>query len=260
MTQLILNFKQSKTTKVTSFFANFDKNLNLFELFRENKSTQSIMKRINTLKKIHQNVTAMQNTSIKYQNKKRKMTSQLKKRNKVYLSTKNLKYRKKNKKKNKKFDSIKTESFFIKTVKESINYELNLSTDVKVFSVFHVSLLKSVDSDTFIQNIFHYEIQKDDEYEIEKILNNQNQKYFIKWKNYFIENSTWKHFNNFTNCSRKLRDYHQKKKAMWKIIRRSRWKTRFVSKSRQSTNQLFRRRHDVSFFSISRCFAVLHSS
>ena len=102
----------------------------------------------------------------------------------MYLSIKNLKYKKKNKKKSKKFDSIKIESFFIKTIKESINYELNLSANVKVFSIFHVFLLKSIDSNTFIQNIFHYEIQKDDEYEIEKNLNNQNQKYFIKWKNY----------------------------------------------------------------------------
>ena len=60
MTQLILNFKQSKTTKITSFFANFDKNLNLFELSKENKSAQSIMKKINTLKKIHRNITTMQ--------------------------------------------------------------------------------------------------------------------------------------------------------------------------------------------------------
>ena len=97
MTQLIFNFKQSKTTKITSFFANYDKNFNLFESFKENKSTQSIMKKIDTLKKIHQNITTMQHTSVKYQNKKRKMTSQLKKRDKMYLNTKNLKYKKKNK-------------------------------------------------------------------------------------------------------------------------------------------------------------------
>ena len=180
MTQLAFNFKQSETTKIASFFANFDKNFNLFESSRENKSAQSIMKRIDTLKKIHQNITTMQQTSVKYQNKKKKMTSQLKKKNKVYLSTKNLKYRKKNRKKSKKFDSIKIESFFIKTNKESINYELNLSANVKVFSIFHVFLLKSIDSNTSIQNIFHYEIQKNDEYEIEKILNKQNQKYLVK--------------------------------------------------------------------------------
>ena len=69
MTQLTFNFKQSKTTKITSFFANFDKNFNLFELFKKNKSAQSIIEKINTLKKIHQNITAMQDTSIKYQKK-----------------------------------------------------------------------------------------------------------------------------------------------------------------------------------------------
>ena len=180
MTQLAFNFKQSETTKITSFFANFDKNFNLFESFRKNKSAQTIMKRVNTLKKIHQNITKMQQTSIKYQNKKRKMTFQLKEEDKMYLNTKNLKYKKKNRKRSKKLDSIKIESFFIKTIKKSVNYELNLSTDVKIFSVFHISLLESVDSDTFIQDIFHYEVQKDDKYEIEKILNKRNQKYLVK--------------------------------------------------------------------------------
>ena len=138
------------------------------------------MKKMNTLKKIHQNITKMQQTSIRYQNKKRKIASQLKEKNKVYLNTKNLKYKKKNKKRSKKLDSIKIESFFIKTIKESVNYELDLSTDVKVFSVFHISLLESADSDTSIQNIFHYEVQKDDEYEVERILDKRGQRYLVK--------------------------------------------------------------------------------
>jgi hypothetical protein len=74
------------------------------------------------------------------------MTSQLKERNRVYLLTKNLKIRKKNKK----LDHVKIESFFIKAIKRSINYELDLSKNVKVFLVFHISLLKSADSSTSI--------------------------------------------------------------------------------------------------------------
>ena len=107
------------------------------------------------------------------------MTFQLKKKNKIYLNTKNLKY-KKNQKRNKKFNYVKIESFFIKIIKKSINYELNLSINVKIFSIFHIFLLKSIDSNTFIQNTFYYESQKNDENEIENILNKQNQKYFIK--------------------------------------------------------------------------------
>ena len=67
MTQLTFNFKSSKTTKKTSFFANHEKKSNLFELFKSNKSTQSIMKRVDTLKRIHRNIAKMQQTSIKYQ-------------------------------------------------------------------------------------------------------------------------------------------------------------------------------------------------
>ena len=74
------------------------------------------------------------------------MTSQLKERDKIYLLTKNLKIRKKSKKLN----HVKNESFFIKIVKRLINYELNLFKNVKVFLVFHISLLKLIDSSTYI--------------------------------------------------------------------------------------------------------------
>jgi len=70
----------------------------------------------------------------------------------MYLLTKNLKIRRKSKK----LDHVKVESFFIKAVKESINYELDLFKNVKVFLVFHISLLESVDPSTPIQETFHY--------------------------------------------------------------------------------------------------------
>jgi hypothetical protein len=46
--------------------------------------------------------------------------------------------------------------------------------------MFHVSLLKSTNSSTFIQNTFHYEVQEEDEFEVEKILRQDDQKYLIK--------------------------------------------------------------------------------
>jgi hypothetical protein len=74
----------------------------------------------------------------------------------MYLLTKNLKIRKKSKK----LDHVKVESFFIKAIKESINYELDLLKNVRVFLVFHMSLLKSVDFSTPIQKTFHYKSQE----------------------------------------------------------------------------------------------------
>ena len=200
MTQLTFNFKSSKITKKTSFFANHEKKSNFFESFKSNKSTQLIMKRVDTLKKIHRNIVVMQQKSIKYQNKKRKMTYQLKEKDKIYLNTKNLRYKKKNRKRSKKFDQIKIESFFIKTIKKSINYELDLLKNVKVFSIFHISFLKSIDSKISIQNTFHYEAQKEDVYEVENILNKKDQKYLVKWKKYFISKNTWKSIKHLKNC------------------------------------------------------------
>jgi len=88
----------------------------------------------------------------------------------VYLLTKNLKTRKKSKK----LDHVKVEPFFIKEVKESINYELDLLKDAKVFLVFHISLLELVDPNTPIQETFHYHPQEENRFEVEKILEKKN--------------------------------------------------------------------------------------
>ena len=138
------------------------------------------MKRVSTLRKIHDNILKTQITSTTYQNKKIKKKSQLKKRDKIYLNTKNLKYKKKNRKRNKKLNQIKIESFFIKAIKELVNYELKLSRNVKVFSIFHISLLKSTNSNTFIQDTFHYETQKEKKYKIKSILKKKDTKYLVK--------------------------------------------------------------------------------
>jgi len=104
------------------------------------------------------------------------MTPQLKKGNKIYFLTKNLKIRKKSKK----LDHVKVESFFIKAVKRSVNYELDLLKNVRVFLVFHISLLKLVDPSTPIQETFHYKSQKKNRFKVEKILKKNDQQYLVK--------------------------------------------------------------------------------
>jgi len=104
------------------------------------------------------------------------MTPQLKKENKMYLLTKNLKIRKKSKK----LDHVKVESFFIKAVKKSVNYELDLFKNVRVFLVFYISLLKSVDFSTSIQKTFHYKSQEKNRFEVKEILKKKDQQYLVK--------------------------------------------------------------------------------
>ncbi len=90
----------------------------------------------------------------------------MKKKNKVYFLTKNLRTRKLNKKLN----YIKVESFFVKKTKKLVNYKLNLLKNIKIFLVFYILLLKLVDLNTFIQKTFYYKLQKKNRFEIERIL------------------------------------------------------------------------------------------
>ena len=125
------------------------------------------------------------------------MISQLKKKNKIYLLTKNLWVKKL---RIKKLNHIQVRSFLVDKIKRFNNYQLQLSADIKIHLIFHISLLKSADLLTLLQITFHYQIKKDDIYETEKILKFDNQNYLIKWKRYSDYESIWKLSENLINC------------------------------------------------------------
>ncbi len=66
MTQLALNAKVSNITKITLFFVNYNKKLNLFEEERTHMLAQLAIEKIETLKKIYDNITKMQERSTRY--------------------------------------------------------------------------------------------------------------------------------------------------------------------------------------------------
>ena len=212
MTQIAMNSKASNTTKIFSYFINFEKESNLFEQELQHISTNLIMNRVKKFKKIKDNIQKMQFKSSTYVNKRRKNSSQLKEKDKVYLLTKNLT----TKKLNKKLNYTKIGSFFIKAIKKSVSYELNLFKNTRIHSIFHINLLESADSNTPIQKKFHFENSKK-EYAMKEILKRKDQKYFVKWKKYSHTNNTWELFKNLTKCQKLLKKFYQKKKS--RIIR-----------------------------------------
>ncbi len=66
MTQLALNAKISNIIKVISFFVNYNKEFNLFKKKRKHLLAQLVIERIATLEKIQDNISKMQEKSIKY--------------------------------------------------------------------------------------------------------------------------------------------------------------------------------------------------
>jgi len=66
MTQLALNAKVSNNIKVISFFVNYGKEPNLFGEERTHLLAQLAIERVETLKKVHDNISKMQERSTRY--------------------------------------------------------------------------------------------------------------------------------------------------------------------------------------------------
>ena len=190
MTQLTINNEYQQTIDMSSVMANFRKEMNTFIMLIEllnNDKARVMTEEIKSMQKfIQEKICTFHENLTKYINKKRKMTPQLKKRDKVYFLTKNLKV----KQLSKKLNHQKIRSFFIKTVKESVNYKLELPLNTQIHSVFYISLLESADLETSIQTTLNNFKEYENEYEIEKILKQKGQKYLIKWKDYSEKENT----------------------------------------------------------------------
>ena len=139
------------------------------------------------------------------------MAPLLKRGDKAYLLTKNLRTRRNSKK----LDHVKVGPFLVKEQRSPVNYTLELPEDAKVHPTFHVSLLEPADPETPLQTTFHFEPEEEDEFEVEKILAHRTTRkgteYLVKWLGYDHSENTWEQETNLTNCPRKLDQYHRTK-------------------------------------------------
>nr|POF17929.1 retrotransposon-derived protein peg10 [Quercus suber] len=139
---------------------------------------------------------------------KSKTTPQLKRGDKVYLLTKNLR----SKRPSKKLDAVKVGPFLIKEVRGPVNYLLDLPKDAgRIHPVFHISLLEPADPTTPIRTTFDFQLD-DDEYVVEKILKKKGQNYLVKWEGYPSSENTWEPKENLHNCKDLLRRFEEQKK------------------------------------------------
>ena len=61
---------------------------------------------------------------------------------------------------------------------------------MRIHSVFYISLLESADFEMSVQITLHNFKEYENEYEVEKILQQKSQKYLVKWKEYEEEENT----------------------------------------------------------------------
>ena len=209
ITQLAHNNKKSDTTGLTPFFANYGKHPELFHAPKPGPNAHRAMVTASDMTKLHEKMAdAIIHSNSKIEtrmNSKKKMAPQLKEGDKMYFLIKNFK----TKKPNKKLDHVKVGPFLIKKVKKPFDYELDLPADAKIFPMFNIFLLEPASPGTPLATTFRYHTEKKDEYEMEKILRQNGQNYFIKWKNCGETEDIWEPVKNFGNCQTFLRQFHQ---------------------------------------------------
>ena len=210
MAQIALNDNQSETTRLTPFMANFGKNPNMFMEGRVGPQAQAAKLAIGQLKESHDLCSdAIRTTNARLVSKRHKETKtgpQLKKGDKAYLLTKNLKTRRGTKK----LDHVKVGPFLISEVKGPNNFKLDLPQGTRIHPVFHISMLEPADNDIPLQEAFHFEPQEDDMYLVEKLLDRKGQKYLVRWQGYAKEDDTWETTANLQQaCSALIRQYDQ---------------------------------------------------
>ena len=212
MAQIAYNNKLSEATGTTPFLANHGRHPNLFtRSFPLPIQTESAMTSVELLKEVHKksldNIARAQARAVSYVNQKRKTAPQLKKGDKVYLLTKNLRTRRPTKK----LDKVKVGPFFISEQRGPVNYRLELPKDAKIHPVFHISLLEPADPRTPIQKDFHYQADGEDEWDVEKIIKHRNKgkgdEYLVKWLGYPESENTWEPATHLTNCQQLLREF-----------------------------------------------------
>ena len=204
--QFVYNNAKNEITEVTSFYVNYRYNS---EVWREQKdtSTKSQQARIDIseLKKLHQDLVWMLQT----QSERIMMVTSYKVGERVYLQTDNIKIKWVSKKLN--HQSI--EPFMIKRNIKDLSYELDLSVNMRIHSVFHAFMLQSCNQFILLQTK-STPVESDEEYKVERILDKRiisgAAHYLVKWKEYDISESTWELKRNLKNCARMLWCFEKK--------------------------------------------------
>jgi len=214
MAQIAINNNASDTTQVTPFYANFGKNPNLFMEALTWPQTDRALQSSADLKTVHETMRQALNKSQARSSTERfrlsKTATQLERGDKVYLLTKNLKIRRGTKK----LDHVKVGPFLVDEQRGKASYNLHLPKDAMTHPVFHISLLEPADPNIQLQTTFHFEPQEEQEFEVERILQQKGQRYLVKRKGYPDEDNTWEPAIHLKNSQDLLTQFRHHRSAL----------------------------------------------
>jgi transposase InsO family protein len=208
--QYALNDAESATTKMTPNFA-------VFGTLRRNGIDQRTedLPLSRQLKIVHENIKqeiawAAQEYK-KYYDRKRRDGPSLTKGMYVYLRRRTPGQRSFNirtSRESAKLDSLQLGPFRIEEKLPRENYRLKLPTSMRIYPVFHTSLLVPTTNNRAPRDI----IATDESYEVEKIIGkrtrNGKTEYQVKWTGYDHADNTWEPVHHL-NCPERIREFNE---------------------------------------------------
>jgi hypothetical protein len=213
------NNHDSETTGISPFFANYGFHPRMGFEPPENLQDTPAANFTSRLSEIHDRLREeMFYAQGKYEdsaNRKRTPAPRYQVGDKVWLKTKNLKTRRPSRK----LDHLWSGPYPVVKVINPVAYELRLPTTMKIHPVFHTNLLLPCASNPF-PGQRHPEPGPvivdagEDFWEVEKILDSRirygHVQYYVKWKGWDIEDSTWQGVEDVAGAPEAVKEFHKR--------------------------------------------------
>lgn len=214
LAQFAYNNAVHTTTAETPFFANYGYHPSITGEPRIQTATSEEANQLMTdLGQLHTQMTRdIEFTSHRmafYYDKHHGEGPDLKKGEKVFLLSRNIR----TKRPSKKLDHQKIGPFIIERKTGPVNYKLRLPESMrKIHPVFHVSLLEPAPKNAKIPTNVEIEESTDEEYEVERVCRvkrvNGKPLYLVKWKGYPTSENTWEPIENLRGCQDQVQEFH----------------------------------------------------
>ena len=210
-----VNNKVYTATKVLPFMANYGKKVRMGGDIRKKGKVESATESVERMKKVHEEAEAAlkktQEEIERYTDRSRKETEKWEKGDRVLLSTKDLVFKERPARK---LMEQYVRLYVIEEIVSSNEVKLRLPSSMRIHPVINVSQIVWYKEQVKGQKKEEgkpIEVEKIEEWEVEKILNKRKirgvEKYLVQWKGFTAEGDTWGRKKDLKNAVKVLGEF-----------------------------------------------------
>jgi len=217
MAEFAINNKVHTVTKISSFIANYGKELRIGGDIRKKGKVENATEFVERMKKVHEEAEValrkMQEEMKRYADRGRKETEEWRKGDRILLSTKDLVFKERP---SKKLMERYVGPYVIEEVVSSNAVKLQLPSSMRIHPVVNISQIVRYREQVKGQKKEEgkpVEVEGVEEWEVEKILNKKKirgvVKYLIWWKGFTVEGDTWERRENLKNMEELIEEFER---------------------------------------------------